>query len=74
MWESSSSMNNKFDVTNMKRVSDNFLKQHGIDPHELKAGQEGNPDIYMDKNGDLYAVPENAPKGTEPQLLGNIDD
>lgn len=61
---------------NPKKRDDRWLKQHGVDPHEVKdelPGRGGYQDIYVDKNGNIYAVR----KGTDPndgKYIGNMED
>lgn len=59
-----------------KKRTANWLKQHGVDPHELKDQLGDNVshyDIYVDRNGNMFAVP----KGGNPkdgEYLGNVGD
>ncbi len=59
-----------------KKVSDKYLKDHGIDPHTAKEdlpGPASRFDIYVDKRGNMFGVP----KGGKPEngeYLGNIAD
>jgi RHS repeat-associated protein len=55
----------------LSKVSDNWLKSHGIDPHDLKGGSNygSNADIYMDRNGDLWAVSKSGQVG---DYLGKV--
>jgi RHS repeat-associated protein len=61
---------------NPKRRDDRWLKRHGVDPHEVKGelpGRGGYQDLYVDKNGNIYAVR----KGTDPnegEYIGNMRD
>ncbi|HZM81221.1 MAG TPA: DNRLRE domain-containing protein [Candidatus Limnocylindrales bacterium] len=61
---------------NPKKRDDGWLKRNGVDPHEVKAelpGRGGYQDIYVDKNGNIYAVR----KGTDPndgEYVGNMRD
>ncbi|MEW6025779.1 MAG: RHS repeat-associated core domain-containing protein [Planctomycetota bacterium] len=44
------------DVNDLKRVSDQELRDAGIDAHKIKTGK--GTDLYKDKDGNLYEVPK----------------
>ncbi|MFY1577484.1 RHS repeat-associated core domain-containing protein [Verrucosispora sp. WMMD703] len=61
---------------NPKKRDDKWLKKNGIDPHEVKDGLPGpvaHFDLYVDKNGNIFAVR----KGADPnagEYIGNVND
>ena len=61
---------------NPKKRDDRWLKQQGVDPHEVKGeipGRGGYQDIYVDKNGNIYAVRKGA-NPNDGEYIGNLED
>jgi hypothetical protein len=63
----------------MVKRSENYLREHGIDPHSLKQGQVDGPvshyDIYEDRAGNLWAQRKRGHFGSEnPTYLGRTAD
>ena len=57
----------------LKKPSDKWLKENGVDPHKVKGDGGSRFDIYVDKNGDMWLLPKNT-RGAEPEYVGNIKD
>ncbi|OQX06606.1 MAG: hypothetical protein BWK80_50500, partial [Desulfobacteraceae bacterium IS3] len=57
-----------------KKLDDKWLKEKGIDPHEVKEGGSMT-DIYKDKAGNLWEVRKSKKGvgGEEPRFIGHID-
>jgi len=59
-----------------KKRTANWLKRHGVDPHQLKDWLGDNVshyDIYVDRNGNMFAVPKGGnPKNGE--YIGNVGE
>ncbi len=57
----------------LKLRDDKWLKQHGVDPHEVKnhLGKGSDYDIYVDRDGNLFALRKKAPQSTAI-WLGNL--
>jgi RHS repeat-associated protein len=65
-------------VGGLKGVSDDWLKEQGVDPHTVKdflPGKSKEFDIYKDKDGNLWGLrkPKYVPNAT-PEYLGNIEE
>jgi hypothetical protein len=58
----------------LKKPSDSYLKDKGVDPHELKDRiGDSRLDIYVDKKGNIWTLPKEG-RGVAPEWQGNLKD
>ncbi|WP_018694558.1 RHS repeat-associated core domain-containing protein [Algicola sagamiensis] len=61
-------------VEPLKKPKDKWLKNNGVDPHDLKDGiGDSKLDIYIDKEGNIWTLPKKG-RGVPPEWQGHLDD
>ncbi|MDP2369132.1 polymorphic toxin type 33 domain-containing protein, partial [Rhodoferax sp.] len=60
-------------VGKLTKPTDKWLKDQGVNPHDLKKGQgDSRVDTYVDRAGNIWTLPKNS-RDAEPQYQGNLD-
>ena len=56
----------------LKNRDEKWLKNNGVDPHELKDGiGDSKLDIYIDRGGNIWTLPKNG-RGVPPEWQGHF--